>query len=138
MAARSLWPWARRLSRIASASSATSSALIGWSFTSGQCLPGPKVRSSTFDVFPEGICQLGAMLGEHASGCALNFFDYAVELIAGAGDGNDADGGGLPGDGFVLLRNRNVEALSQLVLEGAHDLPPVLERPGMLDADFKG
>src|ERR1035437_9904094 len=137
MAARSLWPWARRFSRIASASSATSSASIGWSFTSGQCLPGPELRSSAFDVFPEGIGQLGAMLVEHASGCALDLFNEAVQVIAGAGVGNDADGGWLPSDGFVHFGHRDVEALLQLVLERAHDLPPVFERPGMLDADFK-
>src|ERR1019366_7648133 len=137
MAARFLCRWPRRSSRIASASSATSSALIGWFFTSGRCLPGPEVRSSAFDVFPEGIGQLGAMLVEHASGCALHFFDEAVEVVAGAGDGNNADGGRLPGDPLVHFGHRDVEALLQLVLEGAHDLPPVFERPGMLDADFK-
>jgi len=44
---------------------------------------------------------------------------------------------GLPRDRFVHLGHRDVEALLQLILERADHLPPVLERLGVLNADFE-
>ena len=44
----------------------------------------------------------------------------------------------MPEHGLVHLGDGDVEALAELVFEGAHDLTPVLEGLGVLDADFEG
>lgn len=96
-----------------------------------------ELAGSAFHVLPERVVKLGAMLVEDAARGALDFLDQAVEVIAGAGDGHHANGGRLPGDGFIHFGNRDIEALAQLVLEGADHLTPVLEGLGVLDADFE-
>ena len=92
---------------------------------------------SAFEVFPEGVGEFGAEFVDHAAGAALDLFNEAVQVVARAGDGDDADGGGLPGDRIIHLCNGDVEALLQLILERAHHLTPVLERLGVLDSDFE-
>jgi hypothetical protein len=93
---------------------------------------------SGFDVIPEGVGEVGAVFVGDAAGGALDLFDEAVEVVAGAGDGDDAEGGGLPGDGFVELGDADVEGLAELVLKGADDLAAVFEGVGVLDAEFEG
>ena len=93
---------------------------------------------SAFDVVPEGIGEIGAELVGHAAGCTLHFFHQALQIIARTRDGSDSQCCRLPHDGFVQLRNRDVEPLPQLVFERANDLTPVLERLGVLDANFEG
>ncbi len=69
---------------------------------------------------------------------AFHLFDEAVEVVAGARDGNHRDGGRLPHHRLVHLRHGDIETLLQLVFERTNHLPPVLERLGVLDADFQG
>jgi hypothetical protein len=77
------------------------------------------------------------MVVENAPGGALNLFDEAVKVIAGARDSDYADGGRLPHDGLIHLGDGDVETLAQLVFEGTHYLAPVLEGLGVLDANFE-
>ena len=93
---------------------------------------------SGFEVFPKAVGEFGAVFIGHTARGALHLFDKAVQITARTGDGDDAEGGGLPCDGFVELGNRDVEALAQLILQRADDLAAVLERLRVFDAEFEG
>jgi hypothetical protein len=94
--------------------------------------------SSAFDVFPEAVGEFGAEFIGHAAGGSFDFFDELVEVAPRAGDGDDAEGCGLPGHGFVHFGNGDVEVLAQLVFHGTDYLAAVLEGMGVLDAEFEG
>lgn len=99
---------------------------------------GAGAERSAFEIFPEGIGQLGAEFVGHAAGGALHFFDEAVQVLPRVRDGHHANGGGLPCDRLIHLGYGDVEALLQPVFERADDLTPVFERVGVLNADFEG
>jgi hypothetical protein len=101
----------------------------------GECVSGGGLG---FEVFPEAVGELGAVFVGHAAGGALDLFNEAVEVVARAGDGDDAESGGLPRDGFVELGDGDVEALAQLIFQRADDLAAVLEGLRVLDAEFEG
>lgn len=93
---------------------------------------------SGVEVVPEGVGQLGTEFIGHAAGGAFDLVDQALEIGAGAGDGNDAQGRCLPGDSFVELGDGDIKVVAQLVLEGADDLTPVFEGLGVFDTKLEG
>src|ERR1039458_4693278 len=60
-------------------------------------------RVSVFDIFPERVGEFCTVLVEDAAGGAFDLFNEAVKIVAGAGDGNNAEGGWLPGEGFIQI-----------------------------------
>ena len=73
----------------------------------------------------------------NANGGTFDLLHQSGEIIAGAGDGGDAESGGLPGDGLVHFCDGDVECVPELFLEAAHNLAAVLEGVGVLDAKLK-
>jgi hypothetical protein len=96
------------------------------------------LRRIAFDEIPPGVGDLRAEFAGHALCGLLDLFDEAAEVVAGVGDGYNADGGALPGDGFIELGYGDVEALAKLVFEGADYLAAVFEGLGVIDAEFEG
>jgi hypothetical protein len=95
------------------------------------------VSRSAFKVFPEAVGEFSAEFVGHATGGALDFFDELMQVAARTGDGDDAEGCGSPGYGFIHFGDRDVEGLPELVLYRADHLAAVLERLGVLDAEFE-
>jgi hypothetical protein len=94
------------------------------------------VRSSLVEEIP-GDGDLCAEVFRDADGGGFELMHEAGEVVARAGDGGDAEGGGLPGDGFVHFRDGDVETVGELFFQAADDLAAVLEGVGMLDTKFE-
>src|SRR5580658_5319575 len=94
-------------------------------------------RGSAFDVVPPRVENLRAQFPDHSCRGLLNFFHLAAQVISRTGDRHDPDRCALPGDGLVQFGNRHIEALAKLVFQRTHHLPPILERVGVFDANFK-
>ncbi len=72
-----------------------------------------------------------------ADGGVLHLTHEAGEVIARAGDGGDAEGGGLPGGGVVHFGDGDVESVGEFLFQAADDLAAILEGVGVLDAEFE-
>jgi hypothetical protein len=73
----------------------------------------------------------------NTDGGAFELMHKAGEVVARGGDGGDAEGGGLPGDGLVHFGDGDVEDVGQLFLQAANDLAAVLKGAGMLDTKLE-
>jgi hypothetical protein len=58
------------------------------------------------------------------------------EVVARVGDGGEAEGGGVPGEGFVEFGDGDVEAVLDFFFQAADDLAAVLEGVSVLDAEL--
>ena len=62
-----------------------------------------------------------------ARGRALYILHQSVEVVAGMGDADDANGGAIPQAAGLEFGDRNVETGAQTVFQAADNLPFVFE-----------
>src|SRR5579863_4500634 len=67
------------------------------------------------EILHERIRDLCAMVVRDPSGRAFDILHQPVEVVAGIGDADHADGGAVPEFGCVEFRDRNVERSAQPV-----------------------
>jgi hypothetical protein len=97
---------------------------------------GAELRLRGIEEVP-GNGDLSAKTSGNAEAGAFDLLHQSGEIIAGAGDGGDAERGGLPGHGFVHFCDGDVECVPELFLETTDDLAAVLEGVGVLDAKLE-
>jgi hypothetical protein len=85
-----------------------------------------------------GLEDLGAEGVGEAVECVVKLLHLAGQVGQRAGDGDDAEGGAVPKDGVVELGYADVEAVAELVLEGADYLAAVFEGLRVRDGEFEG
>lgn len=68
----------------------------------------------------------------------FHFVELALEVIATAVDGRDADGGAVPHGRFVEFGYGDVEAVTEFVFERTHDLAAILEGLRVFDGEVDG
>src|ERR1017187_10410878 len=104
--------------------------------------PGGDARPPSTDTplekLHKGVRDLRAMIIGDAGSGALDVFHQAVEVVAGLGDGDGADGGLVPELRRIELGDRDIERGAQAVFDAAHNLALVLERVRRFDAEFEG
>ena len=91
-----------------------------------------------FEKGPVGVGDFCALVVGQAGDGGFELLHEAGEVVAGVGDGGEAEGGGVPGEGFVEFGDGDVEAVLDFFLEAADDLAAVLEGVGVLDAELDG
>lgn len=90
------------------------------------------------EVFDKRIGHVGAIIVGDAGGGAFNVLHQAVEIIAGRGNADYANGGAIPEFGGVEFRDRNVERVAQFIFQAAHDLATVFDGLGRFNVKFEG
>jgi hypothetical protein len=84
------------------------------------------------------IDDIGAVVVGNAHRGPLNLLHEASEIVARAGDADDAKRRALPKIALFELRDRYVEAAAQLVFQTAQHLALVFERMRALNAELEG
>src|ERR1017187_13063 len=100
--------------------------------------PGSPSTDTPLQKLHKGVRDLRAMIIGDAGGGALDVFHQAVEVVAGVGDGDGADGGLVPEVRRIELGDRDIERGAEAVFDAAHNLALVLERVRRFDAEFEG
>ena len=96
------------------------------------------VRAQTLEIFDKRIGNIGAVIVGDASGGALHILHKAIEVVAGIGDADDADGGAVPEFGGIEFSDGNVETGAQPVFQAADDLATIFDRLRRFDVEFEG
>jgi hypothetical protein len=94
--------------------------------------------SIVLEVLYEGIRNVRTVVVGDARGRAFYIFHQAVEVVAGSGDADYADGGAIPEFGAIEFGDRDVEAGPQPVFQAAHNLPTVFDRLRGFNVEFEG
>ena len=68
----------------------------------------------------------------------VNLLDLAGEIAGGGGDGGYTQGGAVPDDSVVEFGDGEVEAVAELVFEGADDLTAIFKGLRVRDFDLDG
>jgi hypothetical protein len=88
--------------------------------------------------FEPGVDYVATQPNGEAAGGGLDLAELTGQVAGRLGDSGNTEGGAVPEYSVVELGDGDVEAVAQLLLEGANDLAAVFERLRVLDGEFEG
>ena len=103
--------------------------------STGEDARAPTTRSE--ELYPR-IRNLSPSIIRNPHCLALHVLHQPIQIIAGIGDADHADGGAVPESAGIQFSCGYIEMRAQSVFQAANYLPFVFEGLGVLDAEFEG